>query len=238
VVGRWAAPLLALVLATASCASPPPACGPASGGEAGSVVQLRGLRFGDDQIAFLFGLRAGGVYGIPAFTAEREGDVVRVRMPGARLRNADGSPSYHGEREVRPPEGRIARVTIEEDASEGVIMVLRGMRSACPQTAVRRYGLGSTHPAALVSVAFRDGPVVVFDPDGGAPGFPMQVVGLGFTPSAPVAFQSDGRTVWTSHADAKGLLDTIMYVPPVAPGLHRVVIRNAARSVASWFRAE
>lgn len=230
--------LLALSVVAASCGSTTAACAPVAGGEPGATVQLRGLRFGADQIAFMFGLRSGGVYGIPAFTAERDGDAVRVRVPGARLRNADGSPSYHGEREVRPPEGRIARVTIEEDASEGVSIVLHGTGTGCPRTAARRYGLGSTHPAALVSVAFHDGPVVVFDPDGGAPGFPMQVVGLGFTASAPVAFQSEGKTVWTSRADAKGLLDTIMYVPPVAPGPHRVVIRNAARSVASWFHAE
>ncbi len=230
--------LLALAVAAASCAPVAATCAPLSGGEPGSVVQLRGVRFGDDRISFLFGLRGGDVYGVPAFTAKRAGDTIEVRMPGARLRYPDGTPSYLGALELRPPEGRIVDVSVADDGGDGVTVLLRGAGLECPRAAARRYGLGSTHPAALVSIALRDGPTVVFDPDGGAPGFPMQVVGLGFTPSAPVGFQSDGRTLWTSHADAKGLLDTIMYVPQVAPGPHRVLGRNAGRTVSSWFRAE
>jgi hypothetical protein len=230
--------VLALVVAT-SCAAPATACAPVAGGEPGSVMQFRGMRFGDDQVSFVFGLRAGGAqYGVPEHAVERDGDLVRVRIPGARLRNTDGSPSYRGERDVTPPGTGITAVSVTEGRDEGLTFDLRVGGRGCPRLLSRRYILGTTHPEAVVSVSLRDAPMVVLDPDRGPMGSPTQVVGLGMSPSSPVTFQYAGRTVWTSRSDVRGLLDTILYVPTADAGWHRVLVRDHSRATTVWFRSE
>src|SRR3989304_343892 len=64
---RRSATIVALValLSSLSCAGPPSACAPVSGGEQASVVQLRHVSFGDDQVSLLFVQRPGGADGVP-----------------------------------------------------------------------------------------------------------------------------------------------------------------------------
>lgn len=236
-IHRFLVALASAAVMAGSCGAAEASCPTASGGEPGAVAQLRGIRFGDDQVSLLFGLRGGATFGVPAHSVDGSAVNVRVRIPNARLRYPDGSASYTGERALRPPGGRIVDVLIEDDG-DGVILTLRASGSGCARLASRRYGLGTTHPAALISIALRDGPVVALDPDRGAPGFPMQVVGLGFTPSSPVALHAGGRVLWTASSDAAGRLDTVFYVPDLPPGDQRVIVRDAFGAATAWFRAE
>jgi len=234
--GRAAALVLA---AAAACAPAAVACPPLRGGEAGSVMQLRDLRFGDDQVSILFGLRSGGArYGIPPYEVERTGDVVRVRIPGARLTDPDGLPSYYGERTVSPPGGSIHEIGLSSASDGGVEIAMRVSGSGCPRVLARPYVLGTTNPAAMLSVALRDGPAVALDLDHGLPGYAMQVVGVGLTPSIPVSIDVDGRPAWTSRSDANGHLDTVLFVPALPPGPHRALIHDPGRSVIAHFRVD
>lgn len=228
--------LVAVLLVTA-CAGAPVSCPVITGGDPGSLVQLRGVRFGDDSVSLLFGLRGGAPYGIPPFTVERAGDLVRVRLSGARSFYPDGTPSLRGPRDLTAPAGGMGTVSVRDEADGSVAVDIRAGRGGCPRVRDRRYILGTTHPAALIAVALHDGPVFVVDPDRGPAGWPTQVVGLGFTPSSPVAFLTGGRTVWTSRTDAKGWLDTTFYLPD-ADGSGLVVARDAARAATAHFRVE
>lgn len=209
-----------------------------SGGEAGAVVLLRHVSIGVDQVAFLFVQRPDATYGVPPHTVESANGVIRVRVPGARLRNPDGTSSYWGERSLRTPGGRIRGVTIDEAADGTVTIELEADGGACPRVASRRSGLSSTFSAAFVSVALRDGPVVALDPDRGPIGYPMQVVGMGFRPSSPVAFHSDGRVVWDSRSDARGWLDTVVRIPQGPPGRRAMLVRDASGAAQVWYSAE
>ena len=237
---RRSATIVALValLSSLSCAGPPSACAPVSGGEQASVVQLRHVSFGDDQVSLLFVQRPGEAYGIPSFAVGVEHGVIRLRLTGARLRNPDGTPSYDGPRTFQSAEGRMKDVRIDEDRDGAVVVEIPIDGRGCPRVASRRSGLGSTFSAAFVSVALRDGPVVALDPDSGRPGGPMQVVGMGFAPSSPVIFHSGGRTVWVSRSDARGWLDTVLFVPDLPPGEHVVLVRDAAGAALARYRVD
>lgn len=211
----------------------------ASGGEPGSIVQLRRLSFGNDQLSLLFVQRAGETSGVPAHTIEGVPGLVRMRIPGARLRTADGVSSYAGELPPDPPPGRIRSVEIAEDTDGSVVIELRVDGDACPRVASRRFGLGTTFAAALVSVALRDGPVVALDPDHGSPGTGMQVVGIGFAPSSPVTFQVGPGVVWSSRSDERGHLDTVLFVPDRPGRGHSALVRDGSGGTAlAWFRIE
>lgn len=206
-----------------------------TGGEPGSVVQLRRISFGDDQLSLLFVLRPEAAYGIPEHTVTATAGRIRVHLRGARLRHADGTSSFFGELEPEPPSGRFRSVKIGEEADGSVMVEIDADGSECPRTSSRRYGLGSTFPAALVSVALRDGPVVALDPDRAAPAGSVQVIGLGFAPSSHVTFEVRQRMVWSSRADALGELDTVLFVPD-APGPGAALVRDERGSTAlTWF---
>lgn len=66
----------------------------------------------------------------------------------------------------------------------------------------------------------------------------MQVIGLGFRPSSPVAFQAAGRSLWTSTSDTSGQLDTVLVVPDLPAGDHSVLVRDSSDAAAAWFRVE
>lgn len=234
---RSIAAITAVAMAIGACIPPAAACPDLAGGEPAAAAQLRWVGFGDDQVSLLFGLRAGEPFGIPAHRVDGSAAELRVRLPGARLRYPDGSASYLGERALHPPRGRIHEVRVDEDA-DGVVIVLRSGAPGCARLASRRYGLGTTHPAALVSIALRHGPVIALDRDRGQPGYPMQVIGLGFQPSSPVAFQAAGRQLWTSTSDASGHLDTVLVVPDLPVGDHSALARDPREGAAAWFRVE
>lgn len=197
------------------------------------------MSFGNDQLSLLFVQRAGEQVGIPEHFVETTATGVRVRIPGARLRTADGGSSYRGELPPVPPPGRIRGVEIAEDLDGSVMIDLRIRGSGCARVASRRFGLGTTFSAALVSIALRDGPVVALDPDHGVPGRGMQVVGMGFAPSSPVTFQVGPGVVWSSHTDERGELDTVLVVPRLAGRGHSALIRDGAGGTAlAWFRID
>lgn len=198
-------------------------------------MQLRRISFGDDQLSLLFVHRSGGRYGIPPHTVETAGTTIRVRLPGTRLRHADGTSSYFGDLEPEPPPGRLRSVRIAEEPDGSVLVEIDGGGSACPRASSRRYGLGTTFSAALVSIALRDGPVVALDPDRAAPGGSVQVIGRGFAVSSPVTFDVQRRTVWTSRTDDAGDLDTVLFVSD-EPGRGAALIRDERGSAAlAWF---
>lgn len=221
-----------------SCGAAAAPCA-ASGGEPGSIVQLRHVSFGNDQLSLLFVQRAGETSGVPEHIVASAPGVVRVRIPGARLRTADGASSYAGELPPDPPPGRIRSVGIAEDADGSVVVELRVDGDTCPRVASRWFGLGTTFAAALVSIALRDGPVVALDPDHGAPRTGMQVVGMGFTPSSPVTFQVGAGVVWSSRSDERGDLDTVLTIPDLPGRDHSALIRDGAgRTALVWFRVD
>lgn len=229
---------LALILALTSCTPAAVPCA-TSGGEPGSIVQLRHLSFGNDQLSLLFVQRAGETSGVPAHRVEGVPGLVRMRIPGARLRTADGASSYAGELPPDPPPGRIRSVEIAEDTDGSVVIELRVDGDACPRVASRRFGLGTTFSAALVSIALRDGPVVALDPDHGVLGRGMQVVGMGFAPSSPVTFQVGPGVVWSSRTDERGELDTVLVIPRLAGRDHSALVRDGAGGTAlAWFRID
>lgn len=230
---RFVLALVAL-LSSLSCTGSSPACAPVSGGEQSSLMQLRRVSFGDDQISLLFALRPGATYGIPAHEVSADGGRIRVRVPGGRLRHPDGTPSYFGATEPVPPPGRLQTVSVssENDGSVVVEIVARG--SACPRVTSRRYGLGTTFSAALISIALRDGPVVALDPDRQAPGQAAQVIGAGFAPESAVTFQIGPRTVWSSQTDKQGFLDTVLFMPDRI-GRGSALMRDASGSAVVWF---
>ncbi len=234
---RRAAWLAGAALLAASCAEAPAACEARLGGETGAVAQLRWVRFGDDQISLLFGLTSGTRFGIPEHVVETTGEEIRISIPESRLRYPDGTPSYLGEEVLHAPGGGAIEVDVAP-AGDGTRVRLRSAKRACPRVASRRYGLGSTHSAALISIALRDGPSVALDPAHGAPGFPMQVVGLGFGRSERVSLSVDGRGVWESTTDAAGQLDTVLYVPDLPPGERSVVVKGGGGSATAWFRVD
>lgn len=197
------------------------------------------MSFGNDQLSLLFVQRAGELVGIPEHFVETTAAGVRVRIPGARLRTADGGSSYRGELPPAPPPGRIRGVEIAEEADGSVTIHLRVDGDGCARVASRRFGLGTTFSAALVSVALREGPVVALDPDHGAPGRGMQVVGMGFAPSSPVTFQVGAGVVWSSRSDERGELDTVLVVPDLAGRDHGALVRDSAGGTAlAWFRID
>lgn len=221
------------------------ACGAASapctssGGEPGSVVQLRHVSFGNDQLSLLFVQRAGEQVGIPEHFVETTARGVRVRLPGARLRTADGGSSYRGELPPAPPPGRIRAVDLFEEPDGSVVVDLDVDGVGCARAASRRFGLGTTFSAALVSIALRDGPVVALDPDHGAPRTGMQVVGLGFAPSSPVTFQVGSDVVWSSESDERGYLDTVLTIPDLPGQDHSALVRDGAGATTlAWFRID
>jgi hypothetical protein len=198
-------------------------------------MQLRRISFGDDQISLLFALRPGAAYGIPEHVVTASAGRISVRVPGGRLRHADGTSSYFGELEPEPPPGHIRSVGIAEEADGSVVVELAVDGAACPRTSSRRYGLGTTFSAALVSIALRDGPIVALDPDRAAPAGSVQVVGLGFAPSSHVTFGVRQRTVWSSRTDELGHLDTVLFVSDV-PGRGAALVRDESGSAAlAWF---
>jgi hypothetical protein len=209
------------------------------GGERGSIVQLRHLSFGNDQLSLLFVQRAGEPSGVPEHVVEAVPGLLRIRIPGARLRTADGLSSFAGELPPDPPPGRIRSVEIAEDPDGSVVIELRVDGDTCPRLASRRFGLGTTFSAALVSVALRDGPVVALDPDHGSPPGGMQVVGIGFAPSSPVTFQVGAAVVWSSRSDERGHLDTVLFVPDLPGRDHSALIRDAGGGTALvWFKID
>jgi hypothetical protein len=225
---------LALVLSLSSCSPAAVPC-TTSGGERGSVMQLRRISFGDDQISLLFALRPGAAYGVPEHVVTTSAGRIRVHVPGGRLRHHDGTASYFGELEPAPPPGRIRSVRIAEEADGSVLMEIDVEGAPCPRISARRYGLGTTFSAALVSIALRDGPVVALDPDRAAPAGSVQVVGLGFAASSHVTFDVRQRTVWSSRTDELGHLDTVLFVPD-APGRGAALVRDESGSTAlAWF---
>jgi len=198
-------------------------------------MQLRRISFGDDQISLLFVQRAGEPYGIPEHVVTASAGRIRVHVPGGRLRHADGTSSYFGELEPEPPPGQIRSVGIAEEADGSVVIEVDVDGAACPRTSSRRYGLGTTFSAALVSIAMRDGPVVALDPDRAAPAGSVQVVGLGFAPSSHVTFDVRQRTVWSSRTDELGHLDTVLFVSDV-PGRGAALVRDESGLAALvWF---
>ena len=226
---------MAVIAAVASCTAPAAGCQTVTGGEPGSLVQLRRISFGDDQISLLFVLRQGAGYGIPEHTVTATAGRIRVHLPGARLRHADGTSSFFGELEPEPPSGWFRSVKIEEEADGSVMVEIHADGSRCPRTASRRYGLGSTFPAALISVALRDGPGGALAPDRAAPAGSVQVIGVGFAPSSHVTFDVRQRRVWSSRTDALGQLDTVLFVPD-HPGPGSALVRDERGSAAlTWF---
>lgn len=230
--------LATLVIAATSCTPAALPC-EARGGDPGSTMQLRHVSFGNDQLSLLFVQRAGELVGIPEHFVETTATGVRVRIPGARLRTADGGSSYRGALPPERPPGAIRAVGIFEDADGSVTVDLDLEEAGCPRLASRRFGLSSTFSAALVSIALRDGPVVALDPDHGVPGKGLQVVGIGFAPSSPVTFQMGSGVVWSSRSDERGHLDTVLTVPDVPGREHSVLIRDGAGGTAlAWFRID
>ena len=231
--------IAAVVLVMASSCGAASAPCTTSGGEPGSIVQLRHVSFGNDQLSLLFVQRAGERVGIPEHVIGMEDGVIRIRIPGARLRTADGGSSFRGDLPPLPPPGRIRGVEITEDADGSVTIDLRVDGDGCARVASRRFGLGTTFSAALVSIALRDGPVVALDPDHGVPGTGMQVVGMGFAPSSPVTFEVGPGVVWSSRTDERGELDTVLMIPRLAGRDHSALVRDGAGGTAlAWFRID
>jgi hypothetical protein len=197
------------------------------------------VSFGNDQLSLLFVQRAGERVGIPEHFVETSTARVRVRIPGARLRTADGASSYRGELPPVPPPGAFRSVEISEDADGSVVVDLDVDEAGCARVTSRRFGLSTTFSAALVSIALRDGPIVALDPDHGVPGRGMQVVGMGFAPSSPVTFQVGPGVVWSSRTDESGELDTVLVVPRLAGRDHSALVRDSAGGRAlAWFRID
>lgn len=243
---RGVASVVILVIAAGACAPAetggpapltvqPQTCAPSRGGDEGAVMQLRRISFGNDQVSLLFVLRPGAPYGVPEHQVSSATGLVSVRVPGARLKHADGTPSFFGEAEPSPPPGAVRSVRIAEEAEGAVTVTIGTDAPACPRVYSRRYGLGTTFSGALVSIALRDGPVVALDPDRAAPGAAMQVIGVGFAASSPVTFQVRGRTVWSSRTGEDGTLDTVLFAPE-SPGRGAALVRDSHGSAAlAWF---
>lgn len=227
---------LVLALLTSGCGAPR-ACAPVRGGESDSVMQLRRLSFGDDVLSLHFVLRPGSAYGIPAHELSQDGGALRIRVAGARLRNPDGTPSFFGALAPSPPPGALRGVAVREDADGSVVIEVTTGSAACALVHSRLYGLGSTFSAALVSIALRAGPVVALDPAHAAPGASVQVVGMGFRPSATATFHIGARTVWSSVTDEEGLLDTSVSVP-AASGRGAVLVRQGLAAALAWVEVD
>jgi len=72
-------------------------------------------------------------------------------------------------------------------------------------------------------------PSITVNPTGGPPGTVVQVYGTGYTPNGQIQTELwNGTSAYTFTADANGVLNTTVTVPPVEPGLYGFTITDVA----------
>lgn len=203
-------------------------CAAASGGQPGARAQLRFVDVSDERVIFIFGLAAGGGFGLPTYAVEpREGASFIVRFDGASTINEDGSASYDGSGEIRG-DGLVRKVRLVNDSGASMRWELELAARTCPRVIGRAYAAGTTFPRAQVALLLRGDSAITIESSTRYAGGPITLSGLGFAPSKAVTITIAGHEAHRTMSDADGAINTSFFIPELSAGTYALVAADAS----------